>query len=327
MSSAELPELDPALIQKTGITPRANVPLSQLGSFQLGGPVSCLLECHEPASLGEIRSVLHDQKQPSLLIGEGSNLLFSDEGWRGVLVRFTAGDPVPEDEGQGKWRFAASANLQEVVDWATLNGWAGLEAFNGIPGTLGGAVVGNAGAWGVQMEHVLCEVHGFDTRGALKKCSVAECGFSYRNSNLKSGEFWVSEVILQLESGEKTFLENERKRILDLRKARHPDWEKEPCIGSFFKNLEPSSAAERRQAAGFFLEQAGAKNCQVGGAGVYAGHANILVKKEKNCLAADVAKLARELQVAVKEMHGIDLEREVRYLGFIPGEKAGPGFY
>ncbi|MDF3130495.1 UDP-N-acetylmuramate dehydrogenase [Kiritimatiellaeota bacterium B1221] len=327
MSSAELPELDPEGFLSLDIFPQKNVSLSKLGSFRLGGPVACLLNCHRPEDLGEVRKILSRQGQDALLIGEGSNVLFSDEGWPGVMVRFTGGEPVPVDEGQGKWRFPASANLQAAVDWATREGWAGLESFNGIPGSLGGAVVGNAGAWGVQMEHVLCEVYGFGPRGEQKKYSVADCGFSYRNSKLKTGELWVSEVILQLEPGEKVFLEGERKRILDLRNARHPDWEKEPCIGSFFKNLEPSSAAERRQAAGYFLEQAGAKAFQVGGAGVYTGHANILVKRNESCRAADVAQLARELQAAVKKMHGIDLEREVRYLGNIPGEPGGAGFY
>ena len=109
---------------------------------------------------------------------------------------------------------------------------------------------------------------------------------------------------------------------------RHDDdWRITPCIGSFFRNLEPSSSAERRRAAGWFLEQAGGKDLRIGGAGVFERHANILIKARPDCRAADVAALARELQQRVREKHGLDLVREVRYLGTLPGEHAGTSFY
>lgn len=327
MPTEVFPGMDPKPFLEAGLTLRNRIQLSELGTFQLGGPVEFLVECTAPHELARIRKISHEKGLRPLLIGEGSNLLFADAGWPGILVRYCGGDSIPVSTGDGIWCFNASINLQQVVDWATEKGLAGLQAFNGIPGTLGGAVVGNAGAWGVQMEHVLTEVHGYDPDGKPRELKAVDCGFSYRDSAMKYNEFWVSEVCLRLHEGNREELLAEKARILTLRAARHPDLQTDPCIGSFFKNLEPSSAAERRQAAGYFLEKAGAKSFRMGGAGVFEGHANILVKQHPDCRAEDVAALARKLQAAVKEMHGIDLVREVRYLGDIPGESAGNGFY
>lgn len=102
-----------------------------------------------------------------------------------------------------------------------------------------------------------------------------------------------------------------------MRAARHPDWTRIPTAGSFFKNIEPTSKAERRQAAGWFLEQAGAKALQVGGARPYEKHANIIIA-ERGCKAADVFALSLQMAAAVKERFGIVLEREVRLLGEFP---------
>lgn len=320
-------EIDPQIFRQAGCRVREQVPLSTLGSFQLGGPAAFLIECETPEELAAARSICADAGISALLLGEGSNLLFSDQGWPGVLIRYVAPFKEPVDLGDGTWKVNAGISLQALVEWAVEHGHSGLEAFTGIPGTLGGAVVGNAGAWGVQMEHVLLEVHGWNAEGDWKCLRTQECGFAYRDSALKHQGFWVSEVVLKTTPGDVEVLRHERDRILALRAERHPDWKTLPCIGSFFKNLEPSSAAERRQAAGWFLETAGAKAQQVRGAGVFAGHANILVKRESECTAADVAALARQLQASVKATHGLELEREVRYLGEIPGEKGGPGFY
>lgn len=320
-------EIDPRPFQNAGYELQTGRRLSELGTFQLGGPLRYLLTIASPDDLCAVRSLCRQQQIPALLIGEGSNLLFSDDGWPGLLLRYRSDFLTPTAIGEGLFRCNAAVNLNQLTSWAAENGWAGLEPFSGIPGTLGGAVVGNAGAWGVQMEHVVTQVYGVDVRGESLCLPVDDCGFSYRDSKLKHIGLWVSELELQLQPGDREGLVAERERILALRAARHPDWQTLPCIGSFFKNLEPSSAAERRQAAGYFLEAAGAKEISRGGAGVFPGHANILIKRDATCRSADVAALARELQQAVREKFGIDLIREVRYLGAIPGETGGPTFY
>ena len=314
-------------LTQLGLLVERGIPLSSLGSFQLGGPASCVIRAPDVESLGKVRSYLTEAGLPSLLIGEGTNLLFSDWGWEGILVRCADGSGFPEHLEGGRYRVSASMSLENLVDWAISASVSGLEPFAGIPGTVGGAVVGNAGAWGVQIADRLMEVSGWFQNGEPFRLSGDECGFSYRDSMLKHENAWVSEVVLQTSPGDAEALRSEKNRILSERSARHPEWRTTPCIGSFFKNLAPTSAAGRRQAAGWFLEQAGAKAMSVGGAEVFSGHANIPIKAHESCSARDVALLADEMKAAVQQVHGIGLEREVRYLGNLPGYEGQPGFW
>ncbi len=300
---------------------------AQLGSFQLGGEAGLVLKVQDSAGLVNVRRILADHDVPVVLIGEGSNVLFSDEGWAGIVVRYADAGQKPVALGDGLWRVSAAMRLDHLCEWATESGWSGLEAFTGIPGTVGGAVVGNAGAWGVQMADVVTMVEVITPEGERRRLLPADCAFSYRDSALKASMDWVSEVELTLTPADMEVLAAERRRILAERASRHPDWHRTPCIGSFFRNLEPSSQAERRRAAGYFLETAGAKALRVGGAAVYEGHANIPIKQDVSCRAADVVELARQMQNKVREVHGIELVREVRYLGNMPGESSAPGFH
>ncbi|MCC5849797.1 MAG: UDP-N-acetylmuramate dehydrogenase [Verrucomicrobia bacterium] len=299
---------------------RENVPLRDCGTFQIGGPARYVVDCHTPSALGKVREIsrIHDVRP--VLLGGGSNVLFSDEGWPGWIVRYTSSICEPEPIGAHRWRVSAAADLDALAAWACANGQAGLEAFTGIPGTIGGGVAGNAGAWGVQLEHVLDRIHGWTPEGEKTTWQVSDCHFEYRDSRLKHDGSWIGEIEFRTHPGDSLTLGSKRKEILSLRAEKHPDWRQTPCIGSFFKNLEPTSAAERRQAAGWFLETSGAKAERVGGAAVFERHANILIKVAESCTAADVAELARRLQKQVKAVHGHSLQREIRYLGVIPGE-------
>jgi UDP-N-acetylmuramate dehydrogenase len=310
-----------------GLVLREQVPLAACGTFQLGGPARWVVDCARPADLAFLRDRCRELDLSVQLLGEGSNVLFSDAGWPGGLVRYIDSHPTPRVEAHGIVRVSAAASLDALARWAAEQGWAGLEAFSGIPGTVGGAVVGNAGAWGVQMEHVLDTVRGIGAEGREHLWTAADCGFAYRDSRLKHDGTWVSEVSVRLHAGDPTALLAERTRILAIRAEKHPDWRVTPCIGSFFKNLEPSSAAQRRQAAGWFLEQAGAKQFRVGGAAVFERHANIPIKATADCRAEEVAELARRMREAARATQGVDLEREVRYLGAFAGEAAAPGFF
>jgi len=314
-------------LQAEGLSVLNDVPLSTLGSFQLGGPARMVIQSRSSEELRRIRCLLDTYDTPALLIGEGTNILFSDKGWSGVLVRSSGNSVTPTPVQAVEWRVDAAMSLEDLVDWAVEASLSGLEPFVGIPGTVGGAVVGNAGAWGVQIADRLKRVCGWTRDGRTFDVSPDECGFQYRSSRLKEEGSWVSEIVIELTPGDQQKLRSEKSRVLDLRSARHPDWQRQPCIGSFFKNLAPTSSAGRRQAAGWFLEQAGAKECRVGGAAVFEKHANILIKESDSCRACDVAALAALLKAKVKEEQDIELEREVRYLGSFPGEGDYPGFW
>jgi UDP-N-acetylmuramate dehydrogenase len=139
-------------------------------------------------------------------------------------------------------------------------------------------------------------------------------GFSYRSSRLQLGREIVTTAVLKLEAGDPAELGKQRDENLNVRRHKHPDWRKQPTAGSFFKNIEPTSSAERRQAAGWFLEQAGAKEMRVGGARVFEKHANIIVA-EDGCKARDVLELSRKMAESVKGKFGFDLVPEVRWIG------------
>ena len=147
-----------------------------------------------------------------------------------------------------------------------------------------------------------------------QKISPEEFNFSYRSSSFKESSNYLVNITLSLEQINKDHLLNERNRILSLRKDKHPDWKKEPCAGSVFRNIEPTSAAEKRQAAGWFLEEAGVKDFKEGGAYIYPKHANIIIAGE-SATAKDVYLLSQRMKKAVKDKFNINLVREIKLLG------------
>jgi UDP-N-acetylmuramate dehydrogenase len=292
--------------------------LSDYTTFRIGGPCEQLITCATSAELANVVRELQERKRPFELIGGGSNLLVSDDGWPGVVVRYA--NPAAEIQAEGdRLVVSGAAALDALAEWAAENGWAGLEFATGIPGSVGGAVAGNAGAFGRQMSDVVEFARLMRRDGAVHEASRAQLGFGYRRSNLQvSGEIVMS-VVLRLQRGDKAQLREERQRILKLRRERHPDWRAQPTAGSFFKNIEPTSAADRRQAAGWFLEQAGAKAMRVGRARVFEKHANIIVA-DPGATACEVLELARKMAQAVWEKFRLKLEPEVRLLGAFPPE-------
>ena len=296
--------------------------LSRYTTFRIGGPCRDLIECVSASELERAVRELRGAGLPFELIGGGSNLLVADEGWPGVIVRYAAEAVDARIEGNNLI-VSGAAPLDAVAEWLANNGWAGLEFATGIPGTVGGAVAGNAGAFGKQIGDFLDTALLLTREGVFKTVRAAELGFGYRRSALqKSGEIVVS-VVLRLLRGDRARLLEERARILELRKSRHPDWRVIGTAGSFFKNIEPTSAAERRQAAGWFLEQAGAKNMRVGCARVFEKHANIIVA-EPGATAFDVWQLAQKMAQAVWDKFRLRLQPEVRLLGAFPAHGRSP---
>ena len=301
--------------------PVSGAPLSSCGTFRLGGPCRRLYDCATPDDVAEAARDLRAAGDPFVLIGGGSNLLFSDHGYRGDVIRFaTAADPRPTDGGL---RVAAGCDLDDLVAATVESGLDGLVACSGIPGTVGGAVVGNAGAWGKQIGDVLAAAELLGPGGTRRWARAEELGFAYRDSRLKRSGDIVLTVEFRLPPGDRSILRARRDEILALRRDKHPDPATEPCIGSVFRNIEPSSAAGRRRAAGWFLEQAGAKALRVGGARIYEKHANIIVAGP-GCTAQDVHDLSLRMRAAVRERFGMELRREVRFLGKFTGPEEGP---
>lgn len=296
-----------------GIEVRENAPLRDFTTFRLGGPCTCLLTCGTASQLVDAILMLADLRVPFLTMGGGSNLLVSDRGYDGVVLRYYSKTPAVRGTGDVV-EVSGSTLLDDLVLYTVQQGWDGLVYASGIPGTVGGAIAGNAGAYGKQIGDGLISVRLVDERGSVREEKGEALQLAYRSSRLHAGRETVLSAKLQVRRGDPDELGGQREETLELRRAKHPDWKAIPTAGSFFKNIEPTSSAERRQAAGWFLEQAGAKTMKVGGAKVFEKHANIIVA-DRDCSAQDVLDLSRRMAEAVKQKFGLVLTPEVRLLG------------
>lgn len=291
--------------------------LRDVTTFQLGGPCRFRVDCDRPAALIEALRDLASEGESPLVIGGGSNLLVSDAGLDVPVIRYARDAFEPRREGDAL-EADGCAPFAALADWSVEEGLEGLVFATGIPGTIGGAIAGNAGAFGEQIADRLLSLRIADRLGRVRDAAPGEFGFRYRSSRFReSGEVVVS-ARFTLRPGDRGALRAERDRILAFRRERHPDWRVLPTAGSFFRNVEPTSAAGRRQAAGWFLEQAGALGMRVGGAGVFPRHANILVKADPACTAGDVLELSRRMADAVWARFHLRLVPEVRALGRFP---------
>lgn len=292
---------------------RPHALLSAYTTFQLGGPCKALIECATPDELIQIVQELNKEGMSFLLIGGGSNLVVSDDGLNTTVIRYVSSSPLIERHGNDII-VSASTILDDLAIFCLEDGLNGLNFTTGIPGTVGGAVVGNAGAWGQQVGDVLKSALILDHQGHTKTIGPADFGFTYRHSHLKDTHDIVVSVTFTLKPSDPIVLAQERAEILKKRAEKHPCVSTQPCAGSFFRNIEPTSKAERRQAAGWFLEEAGGKQLKVGGAYVFDKHANIIIKGP-SATAQDVHDLHLKMIEIVKEKFGLELSREVRFAG------------
>ncbi len=309
--------------------PRQRVPEAALApwtTFRIGGGCRELVHCASPREVTEaVRACAASPDVPWELIGWASNLLVADAGFPGTILRYVQDDLPLEILEDGRIRVEAGAGLDALAAWTAETGREGLICCTGIPGTVGGAIAGNAGAFGEQIATPLFRVELLDRQGRARWTAPEELGFRYRDSGLKRSGDIVLRAEFALPPGDRGALLARREEILALRRSKHPDLAAEPTIGSFFKNLEPTSAAGPRQAAGWFLDQAGARGMREGRARVFERHANIIVA-DAGATAADVLALSRRMAAAVQACFGIELEREIRFLGRcegLPGEPEG----
>lgn len=294
-----------------------NALLKDYTTFQLGGPCKILVACKTPEEITSVVQSLNRVQEKFILIGGGSNLVVSDSGIPCVVIRYL--NPTPEIEHKGTvLTVSGSTILDHLAQYTVEHGLEGLEYTSGIPGTVGGAVVGNAGAWGKQVGDVLIEATLLSVSGQTRVANTEDLQFTYRNSNLKETGEIVLSVKFRVNPASAEILKAKREEILKLRQEKHPDLQKEPCAGSFFRNIEPTSQAGKRQAAGWFLEQAGGKSLSYGGAKIFDKHANIIIKST-NCKSQDVYELHLLMKKLAREKFNLDLTREVRFVGNFQG--------
>lgn len=284
--------------------------LSSHTTLKIGGPAAslCFAKSHE-----ELASAIDLARKKDLawrVIGQGSNILAADEGIDAAIIIFK-NDDLPIDAENNVITVSGASILSTLVTFASSRGLQGLENLAGIPGTVGGAIAGNAGAYGSAIgDHLVC-AEVMDFSGQISKLSRDEFKFSYRRSILKeSGLALVSATFELKEASAETLKRHIEDRLID-RAKKHPNPTTIPTAGSWFKN--PITNDGNKIAAGKLLEEAGCKGLKVGGASVWHKHANIIVTDGK-ASARDVVCLSDEMALRVEQNFGIKLEWEVDYL-------------
>ncbi len=305
-----------------GLVLRPDAPLAELTRFGIGGPADLLVETSQPEAFAAAVRACRAAEAPFYIIGDGSNLIVSDRGFRGVVLRFTA----RELRAEGTDIVAdAGASLQAVVDFSIQRGLAGLETLTGIPGSVGAAVYGNAGAYGHSISERVARVQFFDGE-SLREFSNAECRFEYRESIFKAHKDWmILRARLALTPGDAAALAARAGEIRRIRDEKFPPAMR--CAGSIFKNLlvanlprevaaaiPPAAVREGKVASAYFLDLVGAKGLARNGIRVADYHAN-LIYNAGGGTAADLRALIAELKERVRARFGIELEEEVQYLG------------
>jgi UDP-N-acetylmuramate dehydrogenase len=246
---------------------------------------------------------------PFRVIGEGTNLLFDDSGYRGLILR-NAVKGIRMPAGSRRVAVSSGSTLEELMAFCVDQELGGLEFLAGIPGTLGGAVYGNAGAFDRDIGQTLTEARLLTRSGEITRVDQGFFSFDYRKSSLKGSGHILLEAILEGHTEKRGAIQNALSEILSKRENRHPPWEV-ACAGSYFKN--PVLPSGEKVPAAFLLDQVGAKGMRVGEAEVYSGHANFIINRG-NAGSEEVRQLAARLKDLVKARFEVALEEEVIYL-------------
>ena len=281
-----------------------NEPLSRYTTYRIGGPARYLLNPAEVEDVEKALQFAQDKGVPWLVLGLGSNVLVKDGGFSGLVIRLGKG--LDKFEMKGATGIVGAGMPTPLLARRTAEaGFAGVERFIGIPGTVGGGVYMNAGAHGAEFAEVVTEITVMDAKGKLKQLTRKQIPFKYRTSGL--GQVIVLEAKLGLGEEAPAKLKEHQSRLLRWRKAGTPF--DQPCCGSVFKN--PSGGTKT---AGMLIEEVGLKGFRIGGAHVSILHANYIVNTG-NATAADVLKVIDQVRKTVAKKLGVDLELEVKVIG------------
>lgn len=284
---------------------KAEEPMKRHTTFQIGGPADRFYTVETARQLAALIKPLAQTGTPYLVLGKGSNLLVSDQGFRGAVLYLSGEFRKVKSLGNGVIRAGAAASLAAVCTFSRENSLSGLEFAWGIPGSVGGAVYMNAGAYGGEMKDVVTRVESLTPEGATETFSGEALDFSYRHSRYTGKGEAVTFAEFRLNSGSPAQIAEKMEELMGRRKTKQPyDM---PSAGSIFKRPEGAFAAA-------LIEECGLKGLRVGGAQVSPKHAGFIVNTG-GATCADVLALIEQVQKAVFREKGIALECEVRLVG------------
>jgi UDP-N-acetylmuramate dehydrogenase len=306
-----------------GLELRQDEPLAPYTRFGLGGKAAVVCVTGSRGAFVDALRTAATIDAPQMVIGGGTNLVVSDDGFDGLVLQFTGSNIQANGT---TLTVEAGAVLQDVVDRSIELGFEGLQTMTGIPGFTGGAVYGNAGAYGHSINELVTRVD-FARDGRETAFDNAQCGFAYRHSRFKNHKDWVILATeLQFRRGDRDALAKAASDIRRVRDAKYPPTMK--CAGSIFKNvffatlppetqglIPPNLIRDGKVPSAFFLEQVGAKGIRRGEIQVAEYHAN-LIYNDGNGRTADLLAVIQDLKKQVRERFAFDIEEEVQYVGF-----------
>jgi UDP-N-acetylmuramate dehydrogenase len=280
-----------------------NAPMRQFTSMKVGGPADCLLFPRDVVELRKVVRYVRRKQIPFLILGKGTNLVVRDKGVRGWIISLMQGMKKIDMDGEVV-EAEAGLPLQRLVQYSIRKGLTGLEPFFGIPGTVGGGLAMNAGAWGVELKDVLLSMTLMSEDGEVAERPRSRLRFSYRRLILPPSGI-ILKGRFRLKKGDKEESLQRVKSYSEMRKRRQPlDY---PSAGSVFKNPKEGPA-------GKWIEEAGLKGFRIGQAMVSERHANFIVNLGK-AKAEEVIRLMEFVEKRIYEEKGISLEREVKVVG------------
>lgn len=279
-------------------------PMKKHTTFRIGGEADLFLRMENPHQLKDVQNYLQKLGMPYYILGNGSNLLVSDEGYRGVILEIA--DKMNTIRVEGNSIIAqAGALMSQIAHVAYEHGLTGFEFAAGIPGTIGGGVVMNAGAYGGELKNVVTTVEVLNSNGEILSLDNQTMEFGYRTSILKKHPFIVTEVRIELQEGCKEEIKATMDDLAAKRREKQPL--EYPSAGSTFKRPEGYFA-------GKLIMDAGLRGYQVGGAQVSEKHCGFVINKGE-ATATDVKQLIADVQKEVKKQFEVELEPEVIFLG------------
>ena len=298
------------LALKYGCEVREREPLSAHCTFRVGGDCDVFIEVSSAEALKELVCLAYEQNVRYFVLGNGSNVLFSDEGYEGVILHIGQRMNRISLLDGGRVYAEAGASLSRVCTFALENSLTGLEFAYGIPGYVGGAVFMNAGAYGGEIKDVFVSADIITEDGEQLTLDLSDMEMSYRYSKLMINGSIVTSAVFKLQSGDKAEIKAKMDELMGKRKAKQPI--EYPSAGSTFKRPEGYYA-------GALIEQSGLRGYSVGGACVSEKHCGFVINKG-GATARDIRTLIKDVQRIVQEKQGVSMEPEVRYIPVREGD-------
>ena len=292
------------LLQLADIDLKQGEPMCRHTSFQIGGPVAVMTFPKNAEQVKEILRIARQFQITPMILGAGSNILAPDQGLDTVMIETRTAMNQVEELGNGVFTAQAGATMARLAAFAMERGYTGLEFAHGSPGTVGGGVYMNAGAYGGEMCQVVTGVTAMDRMGNLLELPASELELSYRHSRFMSEDLVILSATVQLKKGDREEIRAKMAELMNRRRTSQPL--EFPSAGSTFKRPKTGYAAA-------MIEEAGLKGLRVGDAQVSEKHAGFVINRGR-ATSRDVLALMEKIQDKVQEDTGIRLEPEVRIL-------------